>query len=154
MRIQGLVLLILSSACADPGPAPATFDPCNTIVVVPAADASAAERASIDAAIALWRGRAGVTVTTDEVPGAPHVGVLFRQAPLAFFGVYERETVVINRGLDDGAARTIVVAHELGHAFGLVHVSDRTSVMVPGNTTVPPGAVDQQALATLWGACR
>ncbi|HEY5949139.1 MAG TPA: matrixin family metalloprotease, partial [Kofleriaceae bacterium] len=47
----------------------------------------------------------------------------------------------------------IVVAHELGHAFGLVHVSDRPSLMNPGNVTTPPNESDRQALAGLWGTC-
>ena len=155
MRRALLLTALLAAACAsDPGPAPATFDPCTPIVLVPAADASAAERASIESAIAAWRSRAGVELTTDEIEGAPHVAVLFRPAPLAFFGVYERDTVVINRELSDDAARSVVVAHELGHAFGLVHVSDGSSVMVPGNLKTPPGVVDEQALEKLWGACR
>lgn len=150
-----LLTLLVTAACGgDPGPAPSTFDPCTPVVLVPAADASAAERASIAAAIAAWRGCAGVALTLDEVEGAPHVPVVFRSASLAFLGIYERDTVVVNRELTDDAARAVVVAHELGHAFGLVHVEDRASVMLPGNLTVAPGAVDEQALAKLWGACR
>jgi len=47
------------------------------------------------------------------------------------------------------------VAHELGHAFGLVHVpqSERTSLMNPGNISTPPTVEDQAALAALWGTC-
>lgn len=151
---RALLLTVLVPACVgDPGPAPQTFDPCTTIVLVPADDATADERQSIAMAVAAWRDRAGVALTTEDVPGAPRVGVLFRPAALAFFGVYERETVVINRELTDMNARSIVVAHELGHAFGLVHVDDGTSVMRPGNLTIPPGVVDEAALSALWGAC-
>jgi hypothetical protein len=157
-RLSSLTLPIACVACcacsANPGPAPHTFDPCTPIVLVPAADATAAERASIDAAIAAWRDRAGVELTTEPVEGAPRLGVLFRAAPLVFFGIYERDTVVINRELADGDMRAVVVAHELGHAFGLPHVADGASVMAPGNLTVPPGEVDERALAALWGACR
>jgi predicted Zn-dependent protease len=48
-----------------------------------------------------------------------------------------------------------VIAHELGHAFGLVHVSPdtRPSVMNPGNTTVAPNDGDRAALEALWGTC-
>jgi hypothetical protein len=148
-----LLTLLLPACVGDPGPAPLTFDPCSTIVLVPASDATTEERQSIDMAVAAWRARAGVALTTEDVPGAPRVGVLFRPASLAFFGIYERETVVINRELTDMDARAVVVAHELGHAFGLAHVEDRTSVMLPGNLTIPPGAVDEAALSALWGAC-
>ena len=48
-----------------------------------------------------------------------------------------------------------VIAHELGHAFGLFHVpaSERISLMNPGNLTTPPTTADQAALAALWGSC-
>ncbi len=77
----------------------------------------------------------------------------FRDAPLAFFGIYESGGIAVNRGLGDGGERSIVVAHELGHVFGLVHVGDATSVMLPGNLRVPPGPHDAEALIALWGAC-
>jgi predicted Zn-dependent protease len=63
--------------------------------------------------------------------------------------------VLVNRAITDRAELAIVVAHELGHAFGLVHidVATRASLMNPGNLTTPPTDADQRALEALWGAC-
>jgi Zn-dependent peptidase ImmA (M78 family) len=47
----------------------------------------------------------------------------------------------------------VTIAHELGHAFGLVHVTDRASVMTAGNLDVQPNLGDVGALEKLWGAC-
>jgi predicted Zn-dependent protease len=63
--------------------------------------------------------------------------------------------VLINRDLVDRTALAIVIAHELGHVFGLVHVAatTRLSLMNPGNVVTPPTDADQRALEAMWGAC-
>ena len=68
-----------------------------------------------------------------------------------FFNPYSGE-VLINDDLADHAL-AVTIAHEVGHAFGLVHVTDRPSVMAPGNLDVEPNAEDANALAALWGPC-
>lgn len=62
--------------------------------------------------------------------------------------------IFINDDLD-GQPLAVTVAHELGHAFGLVHVdpSVRASVMNPGNLSTPPTAADAAQVTGLWGAC-
>jgi hypothetical protein len=47
----------------------------------------------------------------------------------------------------------VVIAHELGHSMGLVHVTTYESVMKSGNLTVEPQAADAQALIDIWGQC-
>jgi Zn-dependent peptidase ImmA (M78 family) len=102
---------------------------------------------------ALWRDR-----------GAPALGlradttvnVVFEEAADAFHGLYDDSTgvIYINTALTDPRELQIVIAHELGHAFGLPHVTGRASVMNPGNLTVTPNAEDQAALEALWGSCQ
>jgi hypothetical protein len=79
--------------------------------------------------------------------------VRFMPAAAFSHGYYDPSgEVLIN---DDLTARPLVVtiAHEVGHAFGLVHVTDRPSVMNPGNLDIEPNAGDVAALAALWGTC-
>jgi hypothetical protein len=155
MRLARLALptLFLVACVGEPGPEPPTFDPCAPLVLTAADDASAAERESLDDAVALWRAMLGAKVTTIDVAGAPRMLVAFRDAPLAFLGIYEPAGIAVNRGLTDPSARAVVLAHELGHVFGLSHVDDTASVMRPGNLSVPPGARDAAALAAIWGEC-
>jgi hypothetical protein len=147
-------MALVTSACTGgPGAEPPVFDPCAPLVIAAADDSTAAERASLDEAVAMWRAMSGAQVTTDDLPDAPRLVVTFRDAALVFFGIYEPSGIAVNRGLTDPSMRAVVLAHELGHAFGLLHVSDPASVMKPGNLTVPPAARDAEALAALWGVC-
>ncbi len=52
-----------------------------------------------------------------------------------------------------GAPLAVTIAHEIGHAFGLVHVpaGQRTSVMNPNNLVIEPTAEDVDTLAMRWG---
>jgi hypothetical protein len=133
-----------------------TFDPCNALVTLDEA-ATAEQSASLDAALALWNERGGLRLrraapsTTED----PLLAVRFETLG-AFRGYYDDEVgeVLIHRGLR-GDTRTIVIAHELGHAFGLLHVkpSARKSVMNPGNTRTAPTSSDASAVRALWGDC-
>ncbi len=98
--------------------------------------------------------------------GAPALGrragatleVRFESASPAIRGLYDDHegVIYINSELTDPRVLSIVIAHELGHAFGLVHVpaSDRASLMNPGNTSTPPTADDQAEIEALWGTCQ
>lgn len=134
------------------------FDPCQPLELVPDSSATAVELDSIDAAARAWNlaagtqltlGPAGVEVDTTDL------AIHFESAAPQFFGIYEPVTgeIFVNRLLPSGRARDITIAHELGHAFGLEHVSDYPSVMNPGNLDTGVNQDDVAVLGELWGAC-
>jgi len=109
-------------------------------------------------ALALWRARGVTAFDATPAPGAPVLRLEFQSAAAIFHGLYDDQAgvIYINDDLTEPATISIVVAHELGHAFGLFHVpaSERLSVMNPGNLAIAPTAEDQRAVEALWGACR
>lgn len=139
------------AGCAGPTGTQAiatTFDPCNPPHVVADATATSFETDAIARALELWQ--LGPS-TGEDLP------IHFQQAFDAFHGEYDDQAGVIyvNDDLTDLTTLGIVIAHEMGHAFGLHHVStsERLSVMNPGNLVVTPTAEDHQSLDALWGAC-
>ena len=154
------MLALVAVACAprnDDEPIERSFDPC-TLIVTPAADVEAHELASIEEAIEMWHSAADTRATVGKDGDEAHrLEVRFDDAPAAFRGLYDdqRGIVFINRDLPSARARSITVAHELGHAFGLLHVDPekRTSLMNPENVDVPPTPDDARAVHALWGRC-
>src|SRR3954470_7164588 len=151
--------MLAAAACAACGDPPASegagaHDACAPLAVTAIA-ATPAEQAGIDGALALWRDR-GVSAFDAAAPG-PTLDIQFADAAATFHGVYDPagDRVLINHDLTDPAMLAIVIAHELGHAFGLVHVSPtaRMSLMNPGNLVTPPTDADQGAVEALWGHC-
>jgi hypothetical protein len=157
------------AACGDPqaSEGASAHDACTPLAITAAA-ATPTEQAGIDGALALWRdhgvsafdagpaGEPGAATTATATAAA--IDIQFADAAPAFHGVYDpaADRVLINRDLADPATVAIVVAHELGHVFGLVHVSPaaRLSLMNPGNLATPPTDADQQTIEALWGRCR
>jgi hypothetical protein len=121
-----------------------TYDPCALAI---AATGDATQMTGITDALALW----GIE-PTDVAP----LEVRFEDAAPAFHGFYddERGIVLVNRRITDPHALAIVIAHELGHAFGLPHIDDRASLMNRGNLSIAPTDEDRAAVAARWGACR
>ena len=155
MRLLGALAIGAFAACSGGGDTTIdlTHDACAPLALVSAA-ATSLQLEGIEAGQALWRDR-----------GAPALGlragatidVQFQTAAAAFYGLYDDETgiIYINQDITSRPALAIVIAHELGHAFGLPHVdkSERLSLMNPGNLTTAPTEEDQRALMALWGAC-
>jgi hypothetical protein len=133
------------------------FDPCEPVRLEPSADATSAEVASVDSAVALWNQVGFVAATREDVAGAPELPIRFEKSFPALHGVYEDEIgeVIINRLITDPHTRSVTIAHELGHSFGLWHVDPdvRRSVMNPGNADVEPTAEDIAKLTDEWGGC-
>lgn len=150
-------------ACGGP-PADTTIDivhdVCAPISLVANAP-SDAQRAGIDGALALWRAHGIETVRVLDGPDALAPGgvieLRFEVAGGPFHGLYDDETstVYVNSSLEDPTPMAIVIAHELGHSFGLPHVSaaERRSLMNPGNLVTPPNEGDQAEVEALWGRC-
>jgi len=137
-------------------------DPCAALAIT-AVSPTAVERDGVSDALALWRAH-GVSAF-DAAPAdagatapAAALEIRFDDAAATFHGAYDpaSDRVEINRDLADRATLAIVIAHELGHVFGLVHIAPtaRISLMNPGNLITPPTDADQRALEALWGACR
>jgi hypothetical protein len=156
---RALAVLAFFAACSPdaPGGNRTVFDPCRPVLLIPDGMTTAEERASIAAAIDLWRNAAALRATLDPSADAPRLPIRFQMAAGAFHGLYDDHIgeIFVNDSFAAADARTITIAHEMGHAFGLSHVpaSERASLMNPGNTTVPPTAEDVAALAALWGHC-
>lgn len=126
-----------------------------------ASAATALQSTGITDAIALWRARGVPSLELEPAGQAsaleldPPIEIYFEGGAPMSFGFYDDEvgTIHINASIENHRALAIVIAHELGHAFGLEHVSDRTSLMNPGNYRTPPTEADQAALEALWGPC-
>ena len=139
----------------ESGP-PVTFDACAPLQVVADPTVSQAEAAGIAAGIAFWNDRAGTRLTLAGDPSTSGLPLHFQAAAPPFHGLYDAPNgqVFINTDLS-GEALAVTIAHEIGHAFGLVHIppDQRTSVMNPNNLIVEPTPEDVDTLATRWGVC-
>ena len=149
-----IVLALVSVGCSDASelvPPEHVFDPCAPLAIA-GVDANAAELASIADASQLW-GDVGISGPLETGAG-DSVGVAFGAAAPGVFGFYDDAAAIIHvsDALTAGQ-RAIVIAHELGHAFGLVHVTGRGSVMNAGNLTIVPTDEDRGDVAALWGDC-
>ncbi|MEO8842000.1 MAG: DUF6782 family putative metallopeptidase [Kofleriaceae bacterium] len=128
------------------------FDACAPLAIS-APSATDSQHASLIAATALWAA-VGIDGLHETAPAA--VTIMFERAAPSAFGYYDDtdSTIHIDDALADPAS-SIVIAHELGHAFGLMHVpaATRLSVMNPGNLDVAPTGEDRRTVATLWTDC-
>lgn len=150
------MLLLCAIGCGDASPSgpEVHFDACRDLILVPDATVTDGQRAGLRAGIALWNERARTRLSLEATSASPELAIRFQRAAAPFHGYYDAQTATafINEDLR-GAAQAIVIAHEIGHAFALAHVSQRPSVMTSGNLDTEPTAEDVETLAVLWGPC-
>ena len=143
----------------ESGP-PVLYDPCGPVALVTDPGLTDAQSAGLAAGLALWNARANTRLAIGgagaDDPAAGGLPIHFQDAAPPFHGLYDapRGQVFINTDLS-GEALAVTIAHEVGHAFGLVHISadQRSSVMNPNNLVVEPTPEDVDTLAMRWGVC-
>ena len=165
-----LAALVPTLGCGNGTEAPSawiTFDACQPLTLALDPGAPSAESDGVAAGIALWNAAAGTKLAlgvgsdpASEPAGADAgtpatLPVHFQQAAAPFHGLYDAPSgqIFINTDLTDHQL-AVTVAHEVGHAFGLVHRTDQPSLMNPSNLMIEPQPVDIKTLETRWGACR
>jgi len=173
LRVSTVLAFVISLSCALLGcsedltvttGAAVQFDACQPLALAADDGATAEQLQAIQDAVDLWN-RTGATRLT--VPGAagaasgadtqtPSLPIHFQRAAAPFHGLYDdrKVQIFINQDLVNHP-QVVTIAHEVGHALGLVHVptSERASLMNSGNLKVDPTAGDVAALAALWGGC-
>ncbi|MDX2087813.1 MAG: matrixin family metalloprotease [Kofleriaceae bacterium] len=156
-------LFVLLGACSGAGDVTIdiTHDVCAPIAVTSATPTDIQTR-GIDAALTLWRNNGVAAIgwldrTALVIDPAPSpIDIQFEAAAPAARGLYDDENgvIYINDALTNPQMLEIVIAHELGHAFGLEHVEGRPSIMNKANLTQSITPEDVAALQALWGECR
>jgi hypothetical protein len=158
----GATVALSAAGCgADPAAAgnAVRFDACQPLALAADGDATAAQLGGMAAAVGLWNRAAATQLAmagADASGAAPALPVHFQAAAQPFHGFYDPAAAQVFINLDLGDhAQAVTIAHEIGHAFGLVHVppEQRASLMNPGNLDTEPTAADVEALAALWGHC-
>jgi predicted Zn-dependent protease len=166
-----LLLAVLSLShfvgCAEDKPG-LTFDACAPLAIGSSPALTSVQAQGLTDALSMWNQAAGTALVSssamDPIAGAGDAAAAMARVPLTFqaaappfHGLYDNQAgqIFINEDLTVVAPLRITIAHEIGHAFGLVHVSPdvRPSLMNPGNTTVGITPDDVAALAAIWGTC-
>jgi len=133
-----------------------TFDPCAGVTPAIAGTPTQPQSDGVAAAIALWNATGQTRLTAAGDTSAAPIPVHFQFAASPDHGLYDgqRGVIFINDDLT-GDPLAVTLAHELGHAFCLVHIdpATRSSVMNPGNLSTVPSPADAAQIAALWGRC-
>jgi hypothetical protein len=149
-------IFFVSSACAPSDEIETVFDPCSPLAIVPGEGSAPSERDSIEQAIDAWNRVLPTRLEVGPHAGVPELPVYFL-SDIGFRAAYFDKSVEIVVSRDKLAPDDLglAIAHELGHSFGLFHVSkkERLSVMNVGNLEVEPNREDALAVASLWEAC-
>ncbi len=117
-----------AGGCADGSSAGSaiTFDPCAGITVAMAGTPTQPQSDGVAAAIALWNATGQTRLSAGPDAAAASIPVHFQFAASPDHGLYDGQqgAIFVNEDLT-GDPLAVTLAHELGHAFGLVHVGSR-----------------------------
>lgn len=157
MAHRNVVVLSLLAACSSEEVVDTVYDPCAPLTIALAADVGAAELHGVDGAIAAWAGVLPVQIAVGTGARADDVlPIEFAPGDTFYRAIYWDALGTISVGRDRLAAEDypLAIAHEMGHAFGLLHVDDRPSVMNVSNLEIAPTAEDAAAVRALWASCQ
>lgn len=159
MRPLAIALCLLCACSADDG-VDITFDPCSSLTLVPGGGTTQLEQSSMQGAIDHWSRVLPTRITVGGWPDddSPALPVFFESGDTFYRAVYWDSIgeISISREKLAAADWPLALAHEMGHAFGLLHIDaeERASVMNVGNLEVVPNEQDAAAIRALWPACR
>ncbi len=153
-----LVGLACIAACSSNDDVDTVYDPCSPLAIAVVGESGAAEVAGIEGAIAAWNHVLPTQITIGVMPGAADVlPIRFESGDTFYRAIYWDAFGEISVSRDRLAPEdyALAIAHEMGHAFGLLHVdkSERASVMNVGNLEIEPNDEDAAAVRALWDAC-
>jgi len=154
-----LATSLLAGCTDESGGVPGlTFDACAPLDIGVSPALTTEQMQGVTDALAMWNQAAGTALATPTATSStPLIPLTFQVAAPPFHGLYDDRAgrIFVNQDLTDVDPLRITVAHEIGHAFGLPHVSAsvRLSLMNSGNTTIGVTPGDVSALAALWGRC-
>jgi hypothetical protein len=134
------------------------FDPCSPLTIMPGSDTQAHEIQGIEDAILAWDRVLPTRIDIgDPVDDSPVISIYFDPGDTFYRALYldKRGEILVSRDRLSADDLGLAIAHELGHAFGLLHVSkdERPSVMNVGNLEFLPSAEDSHLVSDLWAAC-
>lgn len=157
--VRFAAVFVALAACSGDPSVETTFDPCSDLTIVAAAGTTAAELESIDEAVLVWGAVLPVDIEVAASTGAP-AGALtihFDSGDTFYRALYFDAIGAIHISREHLAPgdHPLAIAHELGHAFGLLHVppDERESLMNVGNLEVPATEADAGAVRALWSSC-
>lgn len=146
-------------ACSADQDIETTFDPCSPLAIVTGDGTEPHEVQSVEEAVIAW---AQVLPTQIEVvapdaatDAAAAIDIRFDSGDTFYRALYLDSIGVIRVSRDRLAVDDLplAIAHELGHAFGLLHEDGRESVMNVGNLEIAPTPEDAAAVRALWDSC-
>jgi len=154
-----IVCLGILPACTSSDTIDTVYDPCSALTVVVDDDISDEQIAGIERAIELWGNVLPAQITIGSGPKARDaLPIRFEPGEPFYRGMYWDAIGEISIASDRLAPKDygLAIAHELGHAFGLLHVAknERLSVMNVGNLEIAPTEQDATNVRARWPSCQ